>query len=166
MWTKHGQQLVLSAPYWGKDWRRDWERFMQQTKGMIIRGGFGGLHKSGYTGPVCREALDAGCTFCFSHILVAARANKSCSLKYVFVPPILSHVITARRLFVGFCKNWLGLWQFLLLSFTSLSLPPHHIPGEPSPRQCGHRPEDKLSIFTMFSQSAFLANSVYSRRYF
>ena len=106
---------------------------------------------------MCREALDASCTFCFSHILVAARVNKSCSLKYVFVPPILSHVITARRLFVGFCKNWLGLWQFLLLSYTSLSLRPHHILGELSPRQCGHRPEDKLSIFTMFSQYAFLA---------
>lgn len=64
---------------------------------MIIMGGDGFLHKSGLTRPVCRAALDTSRTFCFSYIFVAATANQSCSLKYKFVPRILSHIITARN---------------------------------------------------------------------
>lgn len=74
------------------------------TKGMIIRGGVGVLHESGWTGPLSGEALGASCTFCISHILVTARANKSCSLKYLSFLPILSHVITARCLFLVSAK--------------------------------------------------------------
>lgn len=48
----------------------------------------------------------------------------------------------------------------VLVSFTTQ--PPHHLPGELSPRQCGRRPEDELSIFTMFSQCSF-SNGIFKR---
>lgn len=112
-------------------------RVCRVDKGNDYKGGVGFLHKSGYTGSVYREALDA------SHVLGSpisllqpgqinhAVSNIHLTHRFRLMLPLQEIGLGSSRFILEFLQKLAGHDSPVF----GLSHPPHHLTGKVSPRE-------------------------------